>query len=338
MNDFQFAEPRWLWLAVIAPLLLMALMRYAAWARHRQLRALASAERLEELTRSHSRLRRAFKNALLILTAIGIGIAMARPQWGAQELSRQELGEDLVFAIDCSRSMLAADVSPNRLARAKLAVLDFVQRHPHGRIGLVAFAGQAFLQCPLTLDHDAFEESLRALDEKTISVPGTDLGRALAEAAQGMEKKSRRKTIVLLTDGEDLEQGGVRTAERLAKDGVVVFTLGVGTANGAEIRIVNEQNQLEWLRDSKGEPVRSRLDETTLKAIAVATKGAYFPLGPLGEGLARVQLAMETDSVDTPGSPARKLGIDRFHVPVAAVLVLLAAESLIGTRRRRANV
>jgi Ca-activated chloride channel homolog len=216
-------------------------------------------------------------------------------------------------------------------------VQDFVRRHPHGRIGLVAFSGQAFLQCPLTLDHDAFEESLRALDEKTISVPGTDLGRALTEAVQGMDKKSRRKTVVLLTDGEDLEQGGVKTAERLAKEGVVVFTLGVGTANGAEIRILNEQNQPELLRDSKGEPVRSRLDETTLKAIAAATKGAYFPLGPLGEGLARVQLAMDSSAVESPDTPVRKLGIDRFHVPVAIVLVLLAGESLIGTRRRNAG-
>jgi Ca-activated chloride channel homolog len=335
MNFSQphFAEPRWLWLAVLAPLLLIGLQRYAAWARRRQLAALAAPELIGELTRSHSPFRRAIKSALLVLALAGIGLALARPQWGTQEFAAQELGEDIVFAIDCSRSMLAADVSPNRLERAKLAVQEFVQRHGQGRVGLVAFAGQAFLQCPLTFDYDAFEDSLRALDDKTISVPGTDIGRALDEAFRAMERKDRRKILVLLTDGEDLEQSGVRTAEALAKQGVVVFTLGVGTATGAEIRILNEQNQPEIIRDSKGEAVRSRLDETTLRAIAEATKGNYFSLGSLGEGLAKVRLAVEMTDSSSGAAPIRKLGVDRFHFFVAIVLILLVSESLIGTRR-----
>ena len=169
--------------------------------------------------------------------------------------------------------------------------------------------------------------------DKTIAIPGTDIGRALDEAFRAMERKDRRKILVLLTDGEDLEQSGVRTAEALAKEGVVVFTLGVGTAAGAEIRILNERNQPELVRDSKGEPVRSRLDETTLRAIAAATKGNYFPLGSLGEGLDKVRQAVETTDADSGAAPVRKLGVDRFHIFVAIVLVLLVMESLIGTRR-----
>ena len=131
--------------------------------------------------------------------------------------------------------MLATDVTPNRLQRAKLAIRDFVQRQAHGRVGLVAFSGQAFLQCPLTYDFGAFEEALSAVDEKTIPVPGTDIGRALEEGFQAMDKGDRQKLLVLLTDGEDLEKSGVRMAESLAKKGVVVFTLGVGTPAGGEI-------------------------------------------------------------------------------------------------------
>ncbi len=328
----HFAEPHWLWLAFLAPVLLIALQRYAAWQRRRQLNLIASADLIETLTRSHSPLRRALKNTVLALATAGIGIALARPQWGTQEFAGQELGEDVVFAIDCSRSMLAADVSPNRLERAKFAVMEFVRKHGQRRVGLVAFSGQAFLQCPLTFDYDAFEDSLRALDDKIISLPGTDIGRALDESFQAMEKKDRRKVLVLLTDGEDLEQSGVRTAEALSKKGVVIFTVGVGTQSGAEIRILNEQNQPELVRDSKGEPVRSRLDETTLKAIATATGGSYFPLGGIGEGLAKVRLALEAN--DSASAPIRKLGVDRFHFFVAGVLVLLVMESLIGTRRR----
>jgi Ca-activated chloride channel family protein len=153
-----------------------------------------------------------------------------------------------------------------------------------------------------------------------------------------MDKNQRTKVVVLLTDGEDLEQGGVRTAEALAKEGVVVFTVGVGTPAGGEIQMMNALGQPELVRDSRGEVVRSRLDEPVLRNIAQVTHGAYYPLGPLGEGLAKVQLALENLNTNSASAPARKLGVDRFHWPVAAVLVLLVAESLIGTRRRLREV
>ena len=330
----HFAEPHWLWLVVLAPLLLAALQRYSAWARQKQLAQIAAPHFVEELTRSFSPARRALKNALLILAAAGVGLALARPQWGEQAEISHLYGQDTLFILDCSRSMLASDVAPSRLQRARLAILDYVQRRGHGRVGLVAFAGQAFLQCPLTFDYGAFQDALMVIDDKTIPILGTDVGRALDEAYRAMDKGARLKVLVLLTDGEDLEQGGVRTAAALAKQGVVVFTVGVGTRAGGEIQIVNEQGKPELVRDSRGEVVRSRLDEPTLRAIAQATRGAYYPLGPLGEGLAKIRLALETLETGSASAPARKLGVDRFHWPVAGVLVLLVAESLIGTRRR----
>jgi Ca-activated chloride channel family protein len=334
----HFAEPRWLWFAILAPLLLAALQRYSAWARQKQLAQIAAPHFVEELTRSVSPVRRALKQALLVLAAAGVGLALARPQWGEQAEVSHLFGQDILFILDCSRSMLASDVAPNRLQRARLAILDYVQRHGHGRVGLVAFAGQAFLQCPLTFDYGAFQDSLMAIDDKTIPVPGTDVGRALDEAVRAMDKTQRPKLLVVLTDGEDLEKGGVRTAEALAKQGVVVFTVGVGTAAGAEIQMVNEQGKLELVRDSRGEVVHSRLDEPTLRAIAQATHGAYYPLGPLGEGLAKVRLALENMNAASAGAPARKLGVDRFHWPVTGVLALLVVESLIGTRRRLSEI
>jgi len=330
----HFAEPRWLWLAVLGPLLLIALQRYAAWARRRQLAQVAAPHFVRELTRSHSPLRRTFKNALLVLVVAGIGLAMARPQWGEQAAAGHLLGQDVVFVLDVSRSMLAADVAPSRLQRARYAIQDFVQRHGRGRVALVAFAGQPFLQCPLTFDYGAFRDALGAVDDKTIPVPGTDIGRALDEGFRAMEKSRRQKMLVMLTDGEDLEKHGVRVAEALAQQGVVVFTIGVGTPVGAEIQILNEQGKPEALRDRSGQVVRSRLDEPTLRAIAQATHGAYYQLGPLGEGLAKVRLAIENLSLTSGSAQSRKFGVDRFHLPLAAVLVLLVGESLISTRRR----
>ena len=331
---FHFAEPRWLGLAILGPLVLGALQGYSAWARRKQLALLAAPHFVEELTRSHSPVRRALKHALLVLAVAGIGLAMARPQWGQREEAGQMLGEDVVFILDCSRSMLATDVTPDRLHRARLAILDFVHRRGRSRVGLVAFAGQAFLQCPLTFDYGAFEDALMAIDDRTIPILGTDVGTALEEGFRAMEKGERRKLMVMLTDGEDLEKGALRAAESLAKRGAIIFTIGIGTPAGSEIQVVNEQGKPELLRDSKGEVVRSRLDEATLRGIAQLTRGGYFPLGPLGEGLAKVQLALETVNTPSGSSPARKLGVDRFYIFIAAVLVLLVAESLIGTRRR----
>ena len=329
----HFADPDWLWLAFFGPLALVVLHQYSAWRRRQQLAQIASPEFLAELTRSHSRVRRALKNSLLVVALVGMGVALARPQWGEQTEASHVYGQDVVFLLDCSRSMLATDVSPSRLQRAKFAILDFVQRQGHGRVGLVAFAGQAFLQCPLTFDYGAFQDALMMVDDKAIPVPGTDIGRALEEGFHALDRNERQKLLVLLTDGEDLEKQGIREAETLAKQGVVVFTIGVGTAAGAEIQMFNERGQPELVRDSKGEAVRSHMDEATLRSIAEATHGAYYPLGPVGEGLAKVRLALEDLSNSSGAAPARKLGVDRFHWPVAAALLLLVVESLVGTRR-----
>jgi Ca-activated chloride channel family protein len=331
---FHFAEPGWLWLALVAPVLLAWLHWRAATGRRRQLARMASPHFVAELTASHSAGRRRLKEILILSTFVLAGLALARPQWGSVAASNAWLGEDIVFVMDCSLSMTTTDVSPSRLQRAKFSVLDFARRQSHGRVGVVAFAGSAFLQCPLTFDLDAFEESLLSLDEKTMPLPGTDIGRALNTAYHAMDKNSRHKMVVLVTDGEDLEKSGVAVAKNLATNGVVVFTVGVGTPAGKEIQTVNAAGQPELLRDAKGEIVQSRLDETTLRDIAKVTGGAYYPLGPLGEGLTKVRAAMH--DVEAAGETRRsvKNGVDRFYWPLAAALALMVSESLIGTRRK----
>jgi Ca-activated chloride channel family protein len=330
----HFAEPNWLWLALLGPVALIGLHRYAAWARRRDLSQVASPHIADELTRSHSPGRRGFKQALLVLGIACAGLALARPQWGQQQETSQSVGEDVIFLLDCSRSMLAADVRPNRLQRSKMAIIDFMRRHGHSRLGLVAFAGEAFLQCPLTFDYASFEDALNAVDDKTIPVAGTDIGLALDEGFRALDKGEQHKLLVLITDGEDLEKGGIKMAEKLAKEGVVIFTVGVGTPAGSEIQMVNEQGKLEYVRDSQGQIVHSRLDDPTLRAIARVAHGEYYPLGTLGEGLARVRLALEDKNLAIGFAPVRKFGVERFHVPIAGILLLLGLEPLLSTRRR----
>jgi len=334
--DFRnphFAEPGWLWLAALAPVCLLLLHRYAARARKRQVALFAAPDLAAGLLRSHSPMRRRLKNFLLVAAIAAMGLALARPQWGETTETSQALGEDILFLLDCSKSMLASDVPPDRLDRARYAILDFVQKHGRGRVGLVAFSGQAFLQCPLTFDYDAFREALLAVDENTIPVPGTDIGRALTAGAAAMEKNDRHKIIVLVTDGEDLEKSGIATAQALGQKGIVIHAIGVGTAAGSPIRMLNEFGVSDFLRDRGGGVVLSRLDEPTLSAIARATHGSYHPLGTLGGGLNEVRRLVDTSTGFQDSFRLRKLGVDRFHLPVAAVIVVLVLESLIGTRR-----
>lgn len=335
LRDPHFAEPVWLWLTFLGPVVVFALHRWAQWKRRGQLRAFLEPKLAIALSTSHSPRRRLLKQGLLALAVAAIGLALARPQWGQRLEHPESLGEDIVFVVDCSRSMLAVDVAPSRLRKAQFALLDFVERHSRGRVGLVGFSGQAFLVCPLTYDYDAFRESLLALDEKSIPVPGTDLGRALEEAFLAMEKNERRKILVLVTDGEDLEGRGVSQAEALARKGAVVFTVGIGTRGGSSIPVLDERNQPTLLRDAKGQIVHSRLDEETLQTIARVAGGEYHRLGPAGEGLAAIRRLIETPRFGRRFTEARATGVDRFHLLVAAVILLLVAESLLKTRRPR---
>ena len=336
MASLHFAEPRWLWLAAVAPALLAWLYWHAARQRMKQLAQLASPQFVEQLTASHHPARRRFKEILVACVFVFAGLALARPQWGSTEASNSWLGEDVVFVMDCSLSMTTTDVLPNRMQRAKFAVLDFVRRQSHGRVGLVAFAGSAFIQCPLTFDAGAFEESLLSLDERTMPIPGTDIGRALSEAYHAMDKQSRRKLVILVTDGEDLEKSGIAIAKNLATNGVVVFTVGVGTPTGREIQTVNPAGQVDLVRDASGQVVRSRLDEDTLREIAQATGGSYYPLGMMGDGLMKVRSAIHALDAAEGAKQSLKNGVDHFYWPLGLALALLIAEPLIGTRRKPA--
>ena len=330
----HFAAPAWLWVALLAPLGLFLLQLHARRARRRELALLAAPAALAVMLQSHSPARRFLKNSLRLALVFSLGVALARPQWGEQTEKSESLGEDVVFLLDASLSMLSADVAPSRLARAKLAIQEFAQNYGRGRVGLVAFAGQAFLQCPLTFDNDAFGDALQAVDEHTIPVQGTDIGRALQEGYSAVEKNGRRKILVLVSDGEDLEKGSVAAAKHLAATNVMIFTVGVGTAAGGEIYVTTPDGVREKLLNAQDQPVVSRLDEPTLRAIAEATHGTYQPLGALGDGLDHVRQALENTDGLARFVTTHSEGVDHFQVPVALALVLVITESLLGTRRR----
>ena len=250
----KFAEPIWLIAGLIACTLLGWLYRRFDRRQHAALTAFVSPHLLDQLTRSVSPGRRRLKHALIVMGVACVFTALARPQAGYRWEETHRKGLDILFAVDTSKSMLTQDVKPDRLTRAKLAVDDMVNKLDGDDVGLLAFAGDAFLQSPLTLDYDAFRESLDALDTNTIPRGGTDMARAITEAqAAFTAENDHDKILVLITDGEDLDGNAVAAAGAAAKDGVKIFTVGVGTTVGELIPVPAENGGTEFLKDSSGQ-------------------------------------------------------------------------------------
>ena len=333
IHSITFVHPVWL----LAGLLFAAaiLILGVRLDRKRRLALAAFSSRRNGAASSLSRTRRGFKRALLVAGALLGCATLARPQWGIRWEEAQRRGLDLLFALDTSKSMLAPDLKPDRLTRAKLAIRDLVAKFDGDRVGLVAFAGDAFLQCPLTLDRGVFEQTLDALDTTTIFRGGTDVGRAIDVARSALHNQpANRKLLVFLTDGEDLESHAVQEARAAAADGIRIYTVGVGTPGGELIPLAGEPGQ--FARDDKGGFVRSQLDENTLQAIARVTGGDYRRLGLDGRGLeALYQDVLAKLPREDLHSRMHQIPIERFQWPLGLSIFFLALEPLVGERRRR---
>lgn len=332
----RFARPSILVVAAVACLALIALMILGGRARKRALGRLGAAHLLARLTASLSSGRRHAKQAMIVAGATLLVVSFARPQLGYRWEEVHRRGVDLLFAVDTSRSMLTRDMKPNRLERAKLAVRDLVERFPDDRVGLVAFAGTAFLQTPLTLDHAIFEQSLDALDTSVIPLGGTNVSSAIEVANKALSDEQHKKVLVLLTDGEDLQGDALAAAEKARKAGLVIYAVGVGTPRGELVPVASSDGQTQFVRDEQGGLVTSRLDEALLRRIAQATGGVYRPLGESGMGL---ESLYKEDLSALPQSDlsarSQKVPIERYQWPLGAALLLLGIEPLVGERRRR---
>ena len=332
----NFANPAWLPVGLLCALALIWLWRRYDARQQAALAKFVSAHLRQQLTRSISPGRRRLQRGLFLGALIGLFVALAGPQVGFhwEQVSRR--GNEIIFAIDTSRSMLTPDVKPNRLTRAKLAIDDFAQKLDGDAVGIVAFAGTAFLACPVTLDYGAFHESLGAVDTSTIPRGGTNISAAIQVAQAALRRRpGSDKIVILVTDGEDLEGNAFETAQAAAKaDGIKIYTVGVGTAAGDLIPIPQAYGG-GFVKDETGAFVRSRLDEQGLKAIAGATGGFYVPLGTQAEGLELIfQNVLGSIAKHELASRQQKIYIERFQWPLAASLAMLLSSLLIGSRRR----
>jgi Ca-activated chloride channel homolog len=325
----------YLWWIVTA-----ALIAFYVWAfkmRKKSLKTFAETSLLSELTLSVHEQKKRVKAIILCCAVFLLFFSFLRPQWGFhwQEVKRR--GLDILIAIDTSKSMLAVDVKPNRLERSKLAVKDLLKKLTGDRIGLIAFSGRAFLECPLTVDYNGFMISLDDLSADTIPQGGTSISQAINEAIKGYKSGSKKyKILILITDGEDHEGDVLAAAEEAKKEGIKIYCIGIGTKEGELIPITDSEGKKTFLKDRDGNVVKSRLDETTLQKIALGTGGSYVHATGAEFGLDLIyEEKLSTMEKREFESKMNKQYEERYQIFLAIALALLLLEPFISERRKQ---
>ncbi len=278
---------------------------------------------------------KALKCIVIMTAALLALIALARPQWGFLWEETKRTGIDILMAIDVSRSMLATDVKPNRLERSKFAVKDLVKKLNGDRVGLIAFSGTSFIQCPLTIDYNGFLLALDDLNVGTIPRGGTSMTSAIRESMgifKGPDKKY--KVLVIITDGEDLEGDALKVAKEAGDLGIKIYCVGVGSSEGDLIPEINDRGDKAYVTDRAGQVVNTRLNEDLLKKIAISTGANYVHAGAAEFGLVLLYdksiSKLEKRDIE---AKMRKRSQEQFQYFLVFAVILLLLEPLLPDRR-----
>lgn len=274
------------------------------------------------------------KTWIFNLALLFIIIALARPQWNKEVQIMKKEGIDIVVCIDVSKSMDAQDIKPSRIDRAKDQITRFIDGLRGDRIAIVAFAGRSFVQCPLTDDYSAAKLFLSLLDTETVTSYGTDIGGALQTAMPLFAEAEKHKVIIVVSDGEDLEENALDVAKESAGQGAVIYTLGVGSPQGSTIPIQDAQGNTVYAKDDAGNIIFTKLDIATLTDIARSGNGRFYPITPQQSEILEILNninAIEKKKFDSKEYVRYK---EQYHWFVAIALALLCIEWLIVTRKK----
>lgn len=317
----------------------IGLILFVMWAFRMRKKALRKFASLEMLNEMHSAvdMKKVVLKAVILCTGVALVLfSLLRPQWGFHWEEVKRRGLDIVIAIDTSKSMLAEDVKPNRLERSKLAVRDLLKKLTGDRVGLIAFAGNAFLQCPLTVDYNGFLQSLDTLDTDIIPRGGTSLARAIQEAIRSFEGGMKKyKVLVFITDGESHEGNAEKLAEMAKQEGIKIFCIGIGTSSGELIPVYDENGNRSYLKDNQGNFVKTRLDEDILQKIALKTGGSYVRASGAEFGLDLIyeQKLSKMEKRDLK-TKMNKQFEERYQWFLGIGLLLLLIECFISERKK----
>lgn len=277
MDVLKFSNPQYL-NGLWGLLLIGAFFIYVFRSRETLLKKFGHLEILQKMMPGFKNSRRIWKAILVMLAYTSLVVAIAGPQIGTRLEEVKREGLDIIVALDVSLSMMAEDIAPNRLEKAKYEINKLIDILQGDRIGLVAFAGMAHVQSPLTLDYSAARLFLRLMDTELIPQPGTAIGEAIRTATKAFNQKERKhKVLILITDGEDHDSDPLKAAEEAAEQGIIIYTIGLGSPQGVPIPVYDKYgNPAGFKKDRSGNVVTTKLDATTLQQIAYATNGKYY--------------------------------------------------------------
>lgn len=327
---FRFAHTEYFYLLLLVPLMLV-LFEYAMAQRKRRLAKFGTTKAVGRVAPEASVKRVRWKFWLLALAIVAIVVALARPQFGSKLKEVEREGVEIMVAIDVSNSMLADDFEPNRLERTKYAVGRVIDGLGEDKIGVIVFAGDAYVQLPITADHLTAKNFVQQISPSQVTKQGTAIGTAIDIAIGSFSSQSESsRVLVLVTDGENHEDDALLAAERAAQNGITIYTIGIGTPEGAPIRIDDD-----FIRDSEGEIVVSKLDEESLQKIAITTGGAYVRATNQSVGLEEiVKLINQTEKAKFETEVFEEYD-ERFVGAVWVALVLLVLEFFVLQRKSR---
>lgn len=327
---FRFANPQYLWLLTLIPLFVVLFAGVAAQ-RHRRLARFGNPDTLAELMPEVSNGRVVLKFILFCGAVALVVLAAARPQFGSKLREEKARGVEMMLVVDVSNSMLAEDFEPNRLERTKYAINKLFDGLKQDRVGLIVFAGEPRVQLPITSDYRMAKAFARRIDPSQVSVQGTAIGKALEQALlsfSGETDEKRSRAIILITDGENHDDDAVAVAKRAAEQGIRIYTIGIGTPEGAPIEIDGE-----FIRDEQGEMVVSKLNEEMLAQIADLTGGAYVRATKQDIGLDEIVRSINEMEQSELSTVRFEEFNEQYQYLLIAALVLLVAEFFLLARR-----
>ena len=332
----RFAEPMFLWGLFTLPL--FALLFVYAYHRRKKLAArFVSLSMLPKLSTSVSPWRRLAKVTILLFAIAFLFVALARPQWGRKMEHIERRGLDLVLLQDISLSMLAEDIKPNRLTRSRHGISAFLESLSGDRVGLVAFAGEAQVMVPLTLDYGTVQMMLRELTPGWL-MPGTNLEKAIRKGMdlyRNSGSAGQYSVMILMSDGEELEAAAVNAAKEAAEMGIRIYTIGIGSREGVPIPVPSRNGEVAYKKDMQGNIVTTRLEDGTLQEIASVTGGLYFYASPGEFQLQKVLSEIATLEKKEQASDRMENYQDRYQIFLGLAALLFLIEALVSERGRK---
>jgi len=335
MSSFRFEHTDYLFLLLLVPVMLI-IYWFMQRQRRKNLVIWMNKNHQQTLLPLASGLRRFLKLLFSVIAFSAVIFALAKPQFGSKLTDIKRQGVEVILALDVSNSMLAEDIQPNRLANAKRAISRLIDQLENDKIGLIVFAGDAYIQLPITTDFGAAKLFLSSVNTEIVPRQGTSIGAAIKLASRSFSPEAdKSKTIIILTDGEDHEEGAIEAAQAAAEKDITIHTIGMGLVQGAPIPVINQYGQKDYRKDYDGNVVVSKLNEKTLQEIALAGKGIYIRTSNSKPALNT--LFAEINKMEKQEIEARVYSEyeEQFQFPIAVAIILLLAEFFILSRKNR---